>query len=92
MTTGCVALAVEGFTLVIGPVARTDAAVLQCVKSTVTGVQYCFYSLGTKDIQIQFDLWMDRFVREREVFHMEKNKMPEWTKRIPEKEQKKAES
>lgn len=70
MTTGCVALAVEGFTLVIGPAARTDAAVLQCIKSTVTGVQYCFYSLGVKDIQLQFDLWMDRFVREREIYHI----------------------
>lgn len=74
MTTGHVALIVEGFALVIGPAARTDAAVLQCIKSTVTGVQYAFYSQGTKDVQIQFDLWMDRFVREREIYHIAENK------------------
>lgn len=74
MTTGHVALVVEGFAMVIGPAARTDAAVLQCIKSTVTGVQYAFYSQGTKDVQLQFDLWMERFVRERETYHMQNRK------------------
>ena len=73
MTTGYVALAAEGFIL-CGPSSRTDEAVLQCIESTVTGVQYCFYSLGTREVQTQFDAWMERFVKVREVQHSAEQK------------------
>lgn len=73
MTTGHVALAVEGFQLCGTPIRDSDR-VLQCIKSSVTGVQYCFYSLGTKDVHQQFDQWMERFVRVREKFHIQDKK------------------
>lgn len=84
MTVGYVALAVEGFQL-CGTSIRDETRVLQSIKSTVTGVQYCFYSLGTKDVQLQFDLWIERFVRVREAYHIA-------NKKSSGKEQKKAES
>jgi predicted RNA-binding protein with EMAP domain len=91
MTTGYVALNVEGFQVCGTPI-RDETRVLQSIKSTITGVKYCFYSLGTRDVQYQFDSWVDRFVRVREAYHIERQKMPEWTKRVPEKEQKEQKS
>ena len=73
MTTGHLALAEEGFQLCGTPI-REASRVLQSIKSNATGVQYCFYSLGMKDIQLQFDLWMERFVRVREAYHLENKK------------------
>lgn len=84
MTTGYIALAVEGFQFCGTPI-REDDRVLQCIKSSATGVQYCFYSLGMKDIQLQFDLWLDRFVKMREAYHIA-------DKKTSGKEQKKTES
>lgn len=85
MTVGYVALAVEGFQL-CGTSIRDETRVLQSIKSTVTGQVYCFYSLGTKkDVQLQFDLWMERFVRVREDYHIA-------NKKSSGKEQKKAKS
>ena len=73
MTTGHLALAVEGFQFCGTPI-REDDRVLQSIKSLATGQQYCFYSLGTKDIQLQFDNWLDSFVRARERFHIQDKK------------------
>lgn len=85
MTTGYVALAVEGFQLCGTPI-REEIRVLQSIESAVTGVQYCFYSLGGKDVQLQFNQWMDRFVRVREEYYIAENKKSSG------KEQKKVES
>lgn len=57
---------------------------LLTLTSTSTGQVYSHYWTEQQNPVAEVKAWINRFVLARESFHTERNKMPDWTKRISE--------